>query len=122
MTFLSLLGIEDAMAAATQAGQAGAATQSQGSVLQALLVPVLLIVVFYFLLIRPQSKRAKEQRSMLEKITIGDEIMTSGGILGRVVRLRDQYVVVKIARDVEVTIQKGSIATVLPKGSVETLD
>lgn len=122
MTFLSLLGIEDAMAAVGQAGQAGAGTQPQGSVLQALLVPVLLIVVFYFLLIRPQSKRAKEQRSMLEKIAIGDEVMTSGGILGRVVRLRDQYVVVKIARDVEVTLQKGSIATVLPKGTVESLD
>ena len=117
MSFLSILGISDAYAAA-----AAPATAQPGSVWQMLLLPVLLIVVFYFLLIRPQSKRAKEQRSMLDKISVGDEVMTAGGMLGKVMRLRDTYVIVKIAKEVEVTLQKSSIATVLPKGTVETLD
>lgn len=118
MSFLSVLGISDAYGAAAPA----AAQPPHGSVWQMLLLPVLLIVVFYFLLIRPQSKRAKEQRTMLDKIGVGDEVMTAGGLLGKVVRLRDNYVIVKIAREVEVTLQKSSIATVLPKGTVETLD
>lgn len=123
MSFLSILGISDAVAAAAPAASAATtAAQPHGNVLQAFLLPVLLILVFYFLLIRPQSKRAKEQRSMLDRLSVGDEVMTAGGLLGRVVRLRDNFVVVCIAKGVEVTIQKSSIATLLPKGTVENLD
>lgn len=116
MSILSLLGIADAYASPA------AGAQQHGSVWQMLLLPVLLILVFYFLLIRPQSKRAKEQRNMIEKIGVGDEVMTAGGIIGKVVRFKDSYIVVKIAKDVEITLQKSSVATVLPKGSVDTLD
>ena len=115
MSILNFLGIEDAYAAA------GASAQ-HNSIWQMLLLPALLILVFYFLLIRPQSKRAKEQRSMLDKITIGDEVVTAGGILGKIVRLRDSYVVLQLSKQVEVTLQKSSVASLLPKGTVENLE
>lgn len=121
MSILSLFGIADAYAETTAAAPAAAA-QQHGSIWQMLLLPVLLILVFYFLLIRPQSKRAKDQRLMLDKIGVGDEVMTAGGILGKVSRLKDNYLIVRIAKDVEITVQKSSIATVLPKGTVDTLD
>jgi preprotein translocase subunit YajC len=85
-----------------------------------LLVPVLLLVVFYFLLIRPQNKRAKEQRDMLSKIAAGDEVATAGGILGKVVEVGDQFVSLEIANDVTVKLQKFQIAQVLPKGTVKS--
>lgn len=118
MSSLSFLGIDDAYAAAATAGS----TAQHGSLWQMLLLPALLILVFYFLLIRPQSKRAKEQRSMLEKITIGDEVVTAGGILGKVTRLRDNYIVLKLDKEVEITLQKSSVASLLPKGTVENLE
>lgn len=119
MSILSFLGINDAYAAADTAAQAGA---HHGSTWQMLLLPILLILVFYFLLIRPQSKRAKQQREMISKIGIGDEVMTAGGIVGKITRLKDNYVVMKIAKEVEITLQKSSVATVLPKGTVDTID
>jgi len=84
-----------------------------------LALPVLLLVVFYFLLIRPQNKRAKEQRDMISKIAPGDEVATSGGILGKVVDVGDQFVSLEIASDVTIKIQKFQIAQVLPKGTVK---
>jgi preprotein translocase subunit YajC len=85
-----------------------------------LLLPVLLLVVFYFLLIRPQNKRAKEQRDMLSKVAAGDEIATTGGILGKVVEVGDQFVTLEIANDVNIKLQKFQIAQVLPKGTVKS--
>ena len=70
-------------------------------------------------MIRPQSKRAKEQKAMLDKVTIGDEILTAGGIAAKVVRLQDNFVILRIAKDVEIKFQRNSIASVLPKGTVE---
>jgi len=84
-----------------------------------LLLPVLLLVVFYFLLIRPQNKRAKEQREMLSKVAAGDEIATSGGILGKVLEVGDQFVTLEIANGVSIKLQKFQIAQVLPKGTVK---
>jgi preprotein translocase subunit YajC len=89
------------------------------SMLSTLLLPVLLLVVFYFLLIRPQNKRAKEQRDMLSKVAAGDEIATTGGILGKVVEVGDQFVTLEIANDVNIKLQKFQIAQVLPKGTVK---
>ncbi len=97
--------------------QAGAPA-SQGMV--TFLLPVLLLVVFYFLLIRPQNKRAKEQREMLSKVAAGDEVATSGGILGKVVEVGEQFVTLEIAKDVNVKLQKFQIAQVLPKGTVKS--
>ncbi len=118
MSVLGFLGVSDAYAATAAAG----AAPHHGSVWQMLLLPALLILVFYFLLIRPQSKRAKEQRSMLDKINIGDEVVTAGGLLGKIVRLRDSYVVLQLSKGVEITLQKSSIASLLPKGTVENLE
>jgi preprotein translocase subunit YajC len=89
------------------------------SMMGTLLLPVLLLVVFYFLLIRPQNKRAKEQRDMLSKVAAGDEVATSGGILGKVVEVGDQFVTLEIADQVNIKLQKFQIAQVLPKGTVK---
>jgi preprotein translocase subunit YajC len=82
-------------------------------------LPLLLLVVFYFLLIRPQNKRAKEQREMLSKVVAGDEIATTGGILGKVIDVGEQFVTLEIAADVNIKLQKFQIAQVLPKGTVK---
>jgi preprotein translocase subunit YajC len=98
---------------------AGAASTGPG-LLNTLLLPALLLVVFYFLLIRPQSKRAKEQREMLSKVAVGDEIATTGGILGKVSEVGEQYLSVEIASGVVIKLQKFQIAQVLPKGTVKS--
>ncbi|MFI4890992.1 MAG: preprotein translocase subunit YajC [Steroidobacterales bacterium] len=102
----------------TAQAQAAGASGGGQSMLQAMLLPVLLLVVFYFLLIRPQNKRAKEQREMLSKIAAGDEIATTGGILGKVTEVGDQFLTLEIANGVSVKLQKFQVALVLPKGTV----
>ena len=99
--------------------QAQAASPGSGGGLLGMALPLLMIVAFYFLLIRPQNKRAKEQRDMISKIAAGDEVATSGGILGKVVDVGDQFVSLEIASDVTIKIQKFQIAQVLPKGTVK---
>src|SRR5258708_12925343 len=76
------------------------------SMLSALLLPGLLLVVFYFLLIRPQNKRAKEQREMLSKVAVGDEVATTGGILGKVTEVGEQFLTLEIASGVNAKLQK----------------
>ena len=90
------------------------------SILSALLLPVLLLVVFYFLLIRPQNKRAKDQRDMLSKIAAGDEITPTGGILGKIVEVGEQFITLEIAPNVQIKLQKVQVAQVLPKGTVKS--
>jgi preprotein translocase subunit YajC len=99
--------------------QASGAAGGQG-ILSALMLPVLLLVVFYFLLIRPQNKRAKEQKEMISKVAAGDEVATAGGILGKVVEVGEQYLTLEIANGVSVKLQKFQIAQVLPKGTVKS--
>ena len=82
---------------------------------------VLMAVVFYFLLIRPQQKKAKEAKAMLEALAKGDEVVTAGGILGRIAKLGDQYVTVEIASNTEITVQRGAISQLLPKGTIKAL-
>ena len=89
------------------------------SMLSALMLPVLLLVVFYFLLIRPQSKRAKEQKEMLSKVAAGDEVATTGGILGKVTEVGEQFLTLEIASGVSVKLQKFQIAQVLPKNTIK---
>ena len=81
---------------------------------------VVIFVIFYFLLIRPQSKRAKEHRTMTAALAKGDEIVTSGGILGRVIDLAEQYLTVEIADGVAVKIERATVSKVLPKGTVKS--
>ena len=84
------------------------------------LLPIALIAVMYFLMIRPQMKRQKEHKAMLEKISKGDEVLTNGGIAGVVRALGDSFVTVEIADRVEIRVQKGAIGNVLPKGTLKS--
>ncbi len=96
-----------------------AGTGGGQSMLSALMLPVLLLVVFYFLLIRPQNKRAKEQKEMLSKIAAGDEVATTGGMLGKVLEVGEQFLTVEIASGVSIKLQKFQVAQILPKGTVK---
>lgn len=94
---------------------------TSGSDIMAFLPMVAIVVVFYFLLIRPQQKRAKETKSMLEALQKGDEIVTAGGVVGKIAKLSDQYADVEIAPNVEITVQRSAISLLLPKGTIKTL-
>lgn len=99
---------------------AGAAPQQPGLV-EALLPFVILFVVFYFLIIRPQSKRAKEHKAMVQGINKGDEIVTQGGLAGRIMEVSENFLVVEIADNVQVKVQREAISTLLPKGTIKSI-
>lgn len=82
---------------------------------------VLMFVVMYFLMIRPQQKRAKEQKAMMDALAKGDEVVTSGGMLGKVVKVNDSYVTVEVAASTEIVVQKNSVTMLLPKGTMKAL-
>ncbi|MDP5240201.1 preprotein translocase subunit YajC [Uliginosibacterium sp. 31-16] len=84
-----------------------------------LLPMVLMFVVLYFLMIRPQQKRAKEHKSLLDALAAGDEVITQGGIAGTVASVGENFVKVEIASGVEITVQKPAISAVLPKGTLK---
>ena len=100
--------------------QAAAPAQSEGS-LMSLLPLIGIFVIFYLLLIRPQSRRAKEHKQMVEALQRGDEIITSGGELGLILNVSDSYVIVEIAPNVEVTLLKTAVQTLLPKGTLKNI-
>lgn len=77
--------------------------------------------IFYFMLWRPQSKRAKEQKQMISSLAKGDEVVTSGGILGKVSKITDAFVVLTLSEGVEVLVQKQAVAGCLPKGTIKAL-
>jgi preprotein translocase subunit YajC len=89
------------------------------SSLMSMLPLVLMFVVLYFVMIRPQMKRQKEHRTMIEALAKGDEVATAGGLLGKVTKLGDVYLSVEIANGVEVQLQRSAIVQVLPKGSIK---
>nr|WP_301542694.1 preprotein translocase subunit YajC [Cupriavidus basilensis] len=82
---------------------------------------ILMFAVLWFIMIRPQMKRQKESKAMLEALAKNDEVVTAGGILGRVTKVNEQYVTVEIATGTEITVQKSAVTTVLPKGSLKSL-
>jgi preprotein translocase subunit YajC len=108
------------MALITEA-YAQATSGQSGMDLMGLLPIILMFVLLYFLLIRPQTKRAKEHRTMLESLQKGDEVVTAGGALGRITRIGDQYVSLEIANNVEISVQKPAIQSVLPKGTIKNI-
>jgi preprotein translocase subunit YajC len=77
-------------------------------------------VVFYFLLIRPQTKRAKEHRKMVSELKVGDEVITSGGVLGRLVEAGEQFVQVEVADGVVLKVQRATVSAVMPKGTFKS--
>src|SRR5262245_59953518 len=97
--------------------QAGGTPQQ--SMLTSMLPLVIMVVVFYFLLIRPQSKRAKEHRALIAALEVGAEVVTNGGILGKVTEVSEQFVTVQIADGVRVKVQRHTISQVLPKGTLK---
>ena len=92
-----------------------------GSDLMSFLLMVAIFVVFYFLLIRPQQKRAKETKTMLSALQKGDEVVTAGGVVGKLTKLNDSYATVEIAPNVEITVQRSAISLLLPKGTIKAL-
>ena len=82
---------------------------------------IAIFVVFYFLLIRPQQKRAKETRAMLEALQKGDEVVTAGGLVGKISKLTDQYAAIEVAPNVEISVQRVAISQLLPKGTIKGL-
>ncbi len=81
----------------------------------------LMFAVMYFLMIRPQQKKAKEQRQMMDALSKGDEVVTAGGILGKVSKVNDTYVTIEIATGTDIVVQKHAITTLLPKGTIKSL-
>ncbi len=102
-----------------QAQTAGAAPAAGGGMLGYML-PIILIAVMYFVMIRPQMKRQKEHKSMLDKLGRGDEVITSGGVAGVVTDIGDNFITVEIADNVRIRVQKGAIGNVLPKGTLKS--
>jgi preprotein translocase subunit YajC len=82
---------------------------------------ILMFVVLYFLMIRPQMKRAKEHKALLEALTKGDEVVTGGGIAGRVTRVNENFITLEVANAVEIQVQKQAVTLVLPKGTLKAL-
>jgi len=80
---------------------------------------IVIFVVFYFLLIRPQMKRAKEHKALVSKLATGDEVVTNGGLLGKVTHVGDSFVTVELADNVKVKLQKHMVANVMPKGTIK---
>lgn len=97
-----------------------AAPASSGT--STLIMMALFAVVFYFLLIRPQSKRQKEHKSMIGSIQKGDEVVTNGGILGKVVKISDNFIVLNVGGNVEMKFQKQSVSASLPKGTIKGIN
>jgi preprotein translocase subunit YajC len=103
------------------AAQASGTASPAAGLTSSLLLPVLLIVVFYFLLIRPQQKKQKEHRQMVDTLAAGTEIVTGGGVLGKVVEAGEQFLTVEIAPGVRIKVQRHSIASVLPKDTIKNV-
>jgi len=105
--------VNDAMAAAeTAPGAPG---------FDSFIFVLLLFVIFYFMIIRPQSKRQKEQRNMVAELGNGDEVVTNGGLVGKIVKAGETYLSLELATGVEVNVQRNAIAQVLPKGTLKNI-
>jgi len=104
---------------------APAAAAGPESMLTSVGFMVLIFVVFYFLMIRPQTKRQKEHKAMVETLGKGDEVLTSGGMIGKITELSDQYMTIQVAsvdgKPVEIAMQRGAVQTLLPKGTMKSL-
>jgi len=82
---------------------------------------VLMFVLLYFLMIRPQMKRAKEAKAMVDALQKGDEVVTAGGVVGRITKLGDQYLTLEVAANTEIVVQRSAVQVPLPKGTLKTL-
>jgi len=92
-----------------------------GDSLMGFLPIILMFVLLYFLMIRPQMKRAKETKAMIEALQKGDEVVTAGGVVGRISKLGEQYLTLEIAPNTEIVVQRSAVSVPLPKGTLKTL-
>lgn len=97
-------------------------TAAQGGMMGQFIMIGLIFALMYFLVFRPQNKKAKEHKNMLQKITKGDEIVTAGGILGTVVKNVNNFFVLELSKGVEITVQKNAVSVVLPKGTIKSIN
>ena len=97
----------------------GAAAPGGG--FESIILIVLMFAVLYFLMIRPQMKRAKEHKTMIEALQKGDEVVAAGGVLGRISKISDTYVTLEIANNVEIQVQRPAVQLVLPKGTLKNI-
>ena len=100
--------------------QAAGAAGPEGGLMSFLPI-ILMFVVLYFLMIRPQMKRQKEQKAMMDALAKGDEVITAGGMVGKVSKVTEAYVTLEVAENAEVVVQKSAVTTLLPKGTIKTL-
>ena len=98
---------------------AAAPTTAQGSPLEALILPIGLIALFYFFLIRPQNKRQKEHKEMVTSLQKGEEVITTGGILGKITNVGENFITLEISKDACISVQKNSIQSIMPKGTIK---
>ena len=108
--------ISSAFAQTAPAAAAGGDMQSS---LMSMLPLVLMFVVLYFVMIRPQMKKQKEHRSMIEAVAKGDEVVTAGGVLGTISKVGDNYLGLEVSKGIEIQIQRSAVVQVLPKGSIK---
>lgn len=106
--------ISDALAAAET-------VRPQGDSAFSLVMITAIFVLFYFMLIRPQNKRAKEHRELVSKLKKGDEVIITGGILAKIANVDEQYVKVNLTDAVEITVQRNAVSTILPKGTLKSI-
>ncbi len=97
------------------------AAPAGGSGFESMILLVAMFAIMYFLLIRPQMKRAKEQRAMVEALQKGDEVVAAGGLIGRITKLSDQYITLEVAPNTEIVMQRAAVQVVLPKGTLKTV-
>lgn len=105
----------------SQAWAQGAPAGPQGGGIESMILIVVMFGVLYFLMIRPQMKRAKEHKAMIEALQKGDEVESAGGILGRVTKINDNYVSVEVSQGVEVQMSRAAVGKVLPKGTIKNI-
>ncbi len=102
--------------------EAAPSAATQGDPLITMLLPIGLIVLFYFFLIRPQSKRHKQHKEMVSALQKGEEVVTSGGLLGKISAIDENFVTLEISKDVSIHVQKSSIQAIMPKGTIKELN
>ncbi|MFA6408568.1 MAG: preprotein translocase subunit YajC [Gammaproteobacteria bacterium] len=116
MNILALFGIANAYAADA------AAPAPQGSLLSMLPLFLILIFFMYFMVIRPQMKRAKEQRTLVGSLKVGDEVLTTGGILGRIEKINNDFILLAVSENMNIKVQKNAVAGCVPKGTIKSVE
>lgn len=101
-----------------QSAHAAAGAAPQGSFLGSLLLPIAFFAIFYFLIVRPQSKRNKEHRSMVEALKVGDEVVFAGGLMGTIKKIDGEYASIALSASNEVKVQRACVISVLPAGTI----